>query len=147
MRLVTLFSKTRKPIFCPVHCCVSIPDGTSGDSGTQGHTFLGHPNTLRWLLSPCSVLVSGKTLSISAFFHDIFYFSSPTQTKILKPGKTVKDFSSSSFFPFSSVAKQECRGVKQIGRKKELFFPSICDMIKRKKKKRKRNTTEKFFMY
>lgn len=94
-----------------------------------------------------SVLVSGKTLSISAFFHDIFYFSSPTQTKILKPGKTVKDFSSSSFFPFSSVAKQECRGVKQIGRKKELLFPSICDMIKRKKKKRKRNTTEKFFMY
>lgn len=88
--------------------------------------------------------MSGKTLSIFAFFHDVFNFSSPTQTKILKPGKTVKDFSSSSFFPFSSVAKQECRGVKQIGRKKELLFPSICDMIKRKKKKR-RNTTEKLF--
>lgn len=40
-------------------------------------------------------MVGGKSFTIFTFFHDIFNFSYPTWTKILKLFKTAKDFTSS----------------------------------------------------
>lgn len=57
-------------------------------------------------------------------FRDVFNFSYPTQTNILKPGKTVKDFT----FSFLLGSKIETRGTAANGRKKE----------KEKEKNRKR---------
>lgn len=62
-----------------------------------------------------SFLVGRKKLRIFTFFHDIFNFSYPAQTKILKPGKTAKDFTS-SFLLSSKIGVQ---GTEANGKRKK----------------------------
>lgn len=61
-----------------------------------------------------SFMVGGKSFTVFTFFHYIFNFSYPTWTKILKPFKTAKDFTSS----FLLSSKTGGQGTEAKGRRK-----------------------------
>lgn len=83
------------------------------------------------LCSNSLFMVGGKSFTIFTFFHDIFNFSYPTWTKILKLFKTAKDFTS-SFLLSSKTGGQGTEAKRKRKRiKEELFFRRICDMLKR----------------